>query len=463
MVLLGFRLEKSLQEELENNFENELTFSENISDFIDSLKNKKYDTIVIEEKNLQEEALINLIKKVGEYQRRGVIIVLGETSNLKVVAGSVKAGAYDYILKPETNSNIIKIIEKSVKDCKVLAERIDKHKSSGDKLIGQTREIVELYKMIGKVATSRVPVLVIGEKGTGKTSVAKAIHQFSDWSTKPLISINCTSFQNELIERKMFGYEKGAFKGAIFPQIGELEKANGGTLHLGNVESLSLDMQSKILYFLEKGEFFRMGGAEPIKIDIRVVASTCENLEELIAKGKFIDELYRKLKVLEVNIPPLRERKDDIPLIIDHYLLECNEELRKNVRGISKPALKKMLRYDWPGNVNELKNAVKSSVALCRGTTILLEDLPNNVLGNKITRKKSDISGNELEEWIRIELLEMKNNKQKDYYGNIISKVERELIKQVLEMTNGKKVETADMLGITRNTLRTKMSNYELE
>ena len=133
-----------------------------------------------------------------------------------------------------------------------------------------------------------------------------------------------------------------------------------------------------------------MGGADPIKIDLRVVASTSENLEELINQGKFIDELYRKLKVLEVNIPPLRERKDDIPLIIDHYLIECNEELHKNVKGVSKPALKKILRYDWPGNVNELKNAVKSAVALCRGGSILIEDLPSNVLGTKVTKRKGD-------------------------------------------------------------------------
>lgn len=463
MVLLGFRLEKSLREELENNFENELTFAEDITGFIDCLKSKKYETIVIEEKNLQEEALINLIKKVGEYQKKGVIIVLGETSNLKVVAGSIKAGAYDYILKPLAASEIIKIIEKSVKDFRLLAERIDKHKSTGDKLIGQTKQIVELYKTIGKVATSRVPVLVFGEKGTGKTSVAKSIHQFSDWSNKPLISLNCTSYQSDLLERKMFGYEKGAFKGAVFPQIGELEKANGGTLHLGNIESLSLDMQSKILYFLEEGEFFRLGGAEPIKIDIRVVATTCENLEELINQGKFIDELYRKLRVLEVNIPPLRDRKDDIPLIVDHYLIECNDELHKNIKGVSKPALKKLLRYDWPGNVNELKNAIKSAVALCRGTSILIEDLPSNVLGTKVNKKRGDLQTTDLKEWIKDEIEVFKKNNQKDYYGNIISKVEKELIRQVLEMTNGKKVETAEILGITRNTLRTKMSNYGLE
>lgn len=206
-----------------------------------------------------------------------------------------------------------------------------------------------------------------------------------------------------------------------------------------------------------------MGGAEPIKIDLRVVASTCENLEELINQGRFIDELYRKLKVLEVNIPPLRERKDDIPLIIDHYLIECNEELHKNVKGVSKPALKKILRYDWPGNVNELKNAVKSAVALCRGGSILIEDLPSNVLGTKVTKRKGDAQTSALKEWVKVEMEMYKTSNQKGYYGNIISKVEKELIHQVLEMTNGKKVETAEILGITRNTLRTKMSNYGLE
>ncbi|MGL4425175.1 MAG: sigma 54-interacting transcriptional regulator, partial [Cetobacterium sp.] len=274
---------------------------------------------------------------------------------------------------------------------------------------------------------------------------------------------NCTSFQNNLLERKLFGYEKGAFEGAVFLQIGDLEKANGGTLHLGNIESLSLDMQSKILYLLQEGEFFRMGGSEPIEMDIRIVATTSENLEELINKKMFIDELYNKLKILEINIPPLRDRKDDIPFIIDQYLSGCNLELHKTVKGVSKPAMKKIMRYDWPGNVNELKNAVKSAVALCRGSSILVEELPGNVTGNKISKRKGDNQSWVLTDWIEGELLGLKNNKQNNYYGIIISKVEKELIRQVLEITSGKKVETAELLGITRNTLRTKMNNYGLE
>lgn len=464
MLLLGLRLDTELKLEFENNFENETTFVDNVVEFMDCIKTKKYDVILIEERNSKEEILINLITKITEFQKKVVIIILGDTSNLKIIAGSIRAGAYDYILKPESVENIVKIVEKSFKDYKMMAERVDKTKSTGQKLIGRTKGMINLYKIIGKVANSSVPVLVIGERGTGKTSVAASIHQFSSAHDKPLISINCNSYRSGLLERKLFGYEKGSFEGAVFSQFGELEKAEGGILHLANIEALSLDMQSKILFLLEENKFFRLGAAEPVNAFVRIIASTSVNLEEQISKGNFIDELYRKLKVLEINIPTLRDRKEDIPFIIDHYIAECNQELNKNVKGISKAALKKIMRYDWPGNVNELKNAIKSAVAMCRGASILIEDLPPNVMGEKILSFKDKEEVISLENWIREEIAKLKAIKKKgDYYFEIISKVEKELIRQILESTNGKKVETAEILGITRNTLRTKMNNYDLE
>ena len=339
---------------------------------------------------------------------------------------------------------------------------MDTNRKIGDKLIGRSKEMIDLYKMIGKVAGNDVPVLVVGERGTGKTSVAKAIHQLSNVSDEGFLSINCNSFRGELIERKLFGYEIGAFQGANFNQRGILEQEEMKILHLGNVESLSLDMQSKILYLLEEQKFFRLGGQDAIQSKVRVIASTSEDLESRIQEGKFIEELYRKLRVVEIHIPPLRNRKNDIPFIADHYIMECNIELNTNIRGISRPALKKIMRYDWPGNVNELKNAIKSAMTLSRGTSILLEDLPSSVLGEKVM-SKAGIGELSLKEWIRQEIQYYKNENSQDYYGQIISKVEKELISQILEMTNGKKVETAEILGITRNTLRTKMNNYGLE
>ena len=464
MLLLGLRLDEELKLEFESNHVNELTFVENVVNFMEAIKTKKFEAILIDERNSKEDALLNLITKITEFQKRVVIIILGETSNLRIIAGSIKAGAYDYVLKPESPENVVKIVEKSVKDYKILAERVDKTKSTGEKLIGRSKPMIDLYKIIGKVANNSVPVLVIGERGTGKTSVAKAIHQFSNVHDKPIISVNCNSYRSGLLERKLFGYEKGSFEGAVFSQFGELEKAEGGILHLANIESLSLDMQSKILFLLEENKFFRLGGAEPINAFIRIIATTSVNLEELIEKGQFIDELYRKLKVVEINIPTLRERKEDIPFIIDHYMAECNQEMNKNIRGISKLALKKIMRYNWPGNVNELKNAVKHAVAMCRGVSILVEDLPPNVIREKSLNFKEEVRNLTFESLVKSEISQLKmESKKSDYYFEIISKMEKELIRQVLEMTNGKKVDTAEILGITRNTLRAKMNSYDLE
>lgn len=464
MTFLGFRIEKDLRDEIEGNVEDVLLYVETVGEFIDKIKEKSYDCVLIEEKNLPSETLINLIKKVNEFQQRTVIIIIGQSSNLKVVAGSIKAGAYDYLLKPMPASEILRVCGKAVRDHKLMAERVERNKNIGDKLIGQTKEIVQVYKKIGQVAAGRMPVLVVGEKGTGKKSVARAIHQFGESAKKPFISINCLSFPHSLLERRLFGYEKGAFEGAIFSQAGELEKANGGTLHLGNIEALSLDVQSKLLYFLQEGEFFRLGGADPIKTDMRIIATTSTDLGKEAKEGRFIEELLDTLKVLEIVIPPLRNRKDDIPFIIDNYLRECNRELNKSVKGISKPAMKKILRFDWPGNVNELKNAIKSAVAMCRGTSIVIEDLPSDVAGVRPSRRNGTYQTWMLNEWIEDELKNYKKSTHKgSYYSYIIAQVEKELIKQVLEQTNGKRIETAEILGITRNTLRTKMANYGLE
>jgi two-component system nitrogen regulation response regulator GlnG len=461
--VLGVFLDNKFKSEISESLDGSIEFVEDITKALEVLEDAKYEAVLIDGDSLEKQQLIEAIEKITMSQKKIITMIIGERSSLDLVGGSIKAGAYDYVLKPVESLKISRLLEKALRDQKLKAEKVDKNKNTGDKLIGQTKEIVEVYKMIGKMAASRVPVLVVGEKGTGKKSVAVSIHQFSDFNDKPFVSINCTAFQNEFLERKIFGYEKDAFPGASFGQMGELEKVSGGTLYLGNIESLSINMQSKILGVLQEGEFFRIGGTELLKTDLRIITASSENIEELIVNGKFIEELYHKLRVLEIEIPPLRDRKDDIPFIIDHYIVECNEEFGKNVKGVSKPAIKKIMRYDWPGNVSELKNAIRSAVALCRGSSILVEDLPANVIGSKLSKRRGDIQDWILADWIEGEISVLRGNSQKDYYGNVISKVEKELIRQVLEMTSGKKVETAEILGITRNTLRTKMNNYGLE
>jgi two-component system nitrogen regulation response regulator GlnG len=457
-------LEKKLELELTESTGGEVSFIDNFSDIFDEIKRNKYNAVILDGDELKYEKLIEVIERILNVYKKMIVIVIGERAGLNVIAGSVKAGAYDYLMKPVDGERIKKIIEKALKDQKLKAEKVGTKITAGEeKIIGSTPAMVDVYKMVGKVASSNVSVLITGEKGTGKQLVAKAIHKFSERQEMPFMTINCSAMQDIILERKIFGYEQGAFKGAVISQVGELEKANGGTLFLGNIEDLSLDSQVKILSVLQEGEFFRIGGTTTIKVDLRLVASTSQNLEELIVEGKFSEELYHRLKVLDIEMPALRERKDDIPFLIDHYIQTFNDEFQKSVKGVSKPAINKIMKYDWPGNVRELQNAIKSAMALCRGSSLLIEDLPANVIGAKISKRHGDIQDWVLADWIEGEISILKSNNQKNYYGNIISRVERELIRQVLEITNGKKVETAEILGITRNTLRTKMNNYGLE
>lgn len=461
MNVLGVTLGKKYSDDLMNVFNEEIVFIDNYSDVFDEVKSKKYSAMILEGDELSKDKLLEIIERILNIQKKLIIFVIGERSNLNVVAGTIKAGAYDYILKPIEADKIYRLVDKSIKDQRMKSEKIGKAITvTEDKLIGNTIDMVDIYKMIGKVAASNVPLLISGEGGTGKQLVAKAVHQFSDRAEKNFISVNCTMIQSSVLEKKFFGFESN---NGLDSQMGYLEQADNGTLFLRDVGELGLDMQARLLAVLQEGEFTRIGGSNLLKTDVRIIASSSKNLEELINDGKFREDLYHKLKVVEINVPALRERKDDIPYLIENFMSQFNHTGTKNIKGVSKPAMKKIMKYDWPGNIRELKNTIKSAITLCRGTNILPEDLPANVIGAKISKRHGDIQDWVLADWIEGEIDILNNNNQKNYYGNVISRVERELIRQVLEITNGKKVEAAEILGITRNTLRTKMNNYGLD
>ena len=396
MTLLGFRLENELKDELESNFENELRFAENISSFMELLKERKYEAVVIDETNLQQDALVNLVKKITETHKRSVIIIMGETSNLKLVAGVIKAGAYDYILKPISPKDVNKILEKAVKDHKLLAERVDRNKNTGDKLIGQTKEIVEVYKMIGRVANSRIPVLVVGEKGTGKSSVATAIHQFSDWNTKPFLSVNCTSFQNNLLERKLFGYEKGAFTGASSQgKKGLFEAANDSTLFLDEINSLPLALQGKILRAIETKTISRIGSTVTRKVNFRLITATNEDLLKMVHEKRFREDLYYRLNIVPIYLPPLQERKEDILPLVEYFRkYYCN--IYNKTKIFSQKTLKAILDYKWPGNIRELRNFVERSFIMITGEIIELSNIAPLLFIERKPSSNSNSSSDEL-------------------------------------------------------------------
>lgn len=457
-------LSKKEEDELSGKFQDDIGFIDNFSDVFEEVKNNKPDVIVLEGDELSYEKLLEVIERIINFHKKAIIFVVGERSNMKIVAGSIKAGAYDYILKPFDPDTLVKRVEKAVKDLKLKAEKIEYNQEDLDEvLIGNTKEMVDIYKIIGKVSDTNVPILISGENGSGKELVAKSIHNFSDRQEMAFVTVNCATLHGDILEKKFFGYEIETYEISSTVQQGYLELANNGTLFLKEIGELNLDMQAKLLSVLQVGEFSRIGGSHILKAEVRIIASSSKNLEELVNEGKFREDLYHKLKVVGIDVPPVRERKDDIPILVDSFIKRFNEENAQNIKGISKPALKKILKYEWPGNIRELKNTIKSSMALCRGNSILVEDLPAAVIGAKISKRHGDIQDWVLADWVEGEIEILKQSNQKNYYGNIISRVERELIRQVLESTNGKKVETAEILGITRNTLRTKMNNYGLE
>ncbi len=464
MNILGISLSEEIKDTLLENLDGNFSFESNYNNVQKYTSLTKYSIIIMDIDSLEEIAKIKeVIKLVYESQSKAIIIAIGEKATLDLIAWAIQLGLYDYLLKPVDGNDVIKIIEKALKDQRLKAEKIKKKESPRGTVIGNSPKMVEVYKKIGKVATNKIPVLISGEKGNGKTAVAKSIHRFSCLKERPFVSVNCTAYQKEFLDRKLFGFEKGNIFESQVEQIGILEKGFGGSIHLGNIESLDLTLQAKILGILQEGAFFRVGGSKMIKSDIRIIATTSVNLEELIMNGKFIEELYHRLRILEIEIPPLRERKDDIPLMIHHFMKRFNEEFGKDIKGVSTPAMKKIMRYDWPGNVRELKSAIKSAMVLSRSKSLLIEDLPSNIIGNKITKRRGDIQDWILSDWVEGEIQMLQGLNKKDYYSNVISRVERELIRQVLEISNGKKVETAETLGITRNTLRTKMNNYNLD
>ncbi|MCK5779739.1 MAG: sigma-54-dependent Fis family transcriptional regulator [Psychrilyobacter sp.] len=464
MNILGINLEEKIRGSLLENLDGDFYFENNSNSVEHCIENSKYNLIIVDIDGLGDlEKTKTVIEKIITFQSKAIVITLGERATLDFIAWAIQLGIYDYLLKPIEDIDVINIVTKALRDQKMKAEKVKKKDETQGTVIGNTAKMVEVYKKIGKVATNKIPVLISGEKGNGKKAIAQSIHSFSCLKQQPFVSVNCTAYQKEFLDRKLFGHEQGSMFESQVDQIGILEKGNGGSIHLGNIESLDLTLQAKILGLLHEGAFFRVGGSKMIKVDIRIIATTSENIEELIMNGKFIGELYQRLRILEIEVPPLRERKDDIPLLIHHFMVKYNENFSKDVQGVSTPAMKKIMRYDWPGNVRELKSAVKAAMVLSREKSILVEDLPANIIGNKTSKRRGDIQDWILSDWVEGEIQMLQGLNQRDYYGNVISRVERELIKQVLEVANGKKVEAAETLGITRNTLRTKMNNYDLD
>lgn len=334
-----------------------------------------------------------------------------------------------------------------------------------DNVIGSSPAMLDVLALIGQVAASRATILLLGETGVGKELIAKAIHYNSPRREKPLIRIHCAALAPQLLETELFGHVKGAFTGAVRDKIGRFEAADGGTIFLDEVGTLDSQIQIKLLRVLQEREFERVGDHRTIGIDVRVIAATNISLEEEMRKGTFRDDLYYRLNVVTVNIPPLRARREDIPRLIDHFLDYYNKENNRNLRKMSRHVLDTLLRYPWPGNVRELENAIERAVVLSTGEEVSEDLLPLQI--RMFAQQVRNAGADEPIETLARRLAQLAVNqyqmREGEVYERVIGEIERHLIRESLSRNGGVKTRTADFLGINRNTLNKKVKDLEIE
>ena len=378
------------------------------------------------------------------------VIVMTAFTDMQAAVDSYGGGAFEYIPKPFDLDEAIQIINRALEK---------KPKTRGLKglkaaeIIGEAQSMQVVFRAIGKLSNTNATVLVQGESGTGKELIAKSLHKNSPRFDMPFIALNMADIPKELVESELFGHEKGAFTGAVDKRIGRFEQANGGTLFLDEIGDMPLDSQTRLLRVLSNKEFYRVGGDKPIKVDVRIIAATHQNLENLVFEKKFREDLFYRLNVIKIDVPALKNRKEDVSLLSKYFLKNHADSLGEELRVISEEAEKFLLKYDWPGNVRQLENVCYWLTLMSPTQNVKVQDLPTEIKNYEITELPSSSWEDSLSSWLK--------NISKDFDGELSNiannKIEKILINVALERTNGKKNEAAKLLGWGRNTLAKKM------
>ncbi len=388
-------------------------------------------------------------EEIKKFRPNQIVIFITAFGSISLAVEAVKKGAYDFIEKPFDNDNLLLKVKRAVEHCamqgeiKTLKTRLQANTSHH--IIGDNTGLKQVVAQVKRVAETNATVLIHGESGTGKELIANAVHYNSNRATGPFIAVNCGAIPLTLMESELFGYEKGAFTDAKEAKAGTFEQANGGTLFLDEIGELPMDAQVKLLRVLEDRKITRIGGKKSIPVDVRIVAATNRILEEEVQKGNFRLDLLYRLNIFTVTIPPLRERKQDIPLLVDYFISKHNKGLNLNIKGISQTAIDKINAYDWPGNVRDLENAIQSAMILTPGEVIQTEHLPLRIKGYE-----------------QIEIIASTEN-EKGGIKEINAQVEKELILETLKKHNFNRTLTAEALNISRKTLFNKMKRYGLD
>jgi DNA-binding NtrC family response regulator len=409
-----------------------------------------YD-LVFTDLNLPKLDGMKVLRHVLDESPDTMCIILTGYGTIKGSVEAIKMGAFDYISKPVKSDELVMVVEKALKYRRLERENILlkqqlRKKYQFENFIGDSKPIQKVFELIEKVADTDSTVLITGESGTGKELIAKAIHYNSYRRDNPMVVINCGAIPEELLESELFGHEKGAFTGAHKMRVGRFELANGGTIFLDEIGDMSPNLQVKLLRVLQEQKFERVGGTRTLEIDVRIIAATNKNLINAVNQGTFRQDLYYRLNVIPIRVPPLRHRKSDIPLLIDFFLKRIDPRKRNGISGFSSEATDVLAAYDWPGNVRELENMVERMSILANGDKVDMEDIPESIKGK---------AG-------RVESVEVTIPKDGIVFDQAVEEYEKKLILEALNETNWVKTKAAKLLNINRTTLIEKMKKKKL-
>jgi nitrogen regulation protein NR(I) len=433
---------------------------------IEAVRRQVPDAVILDVR-LPDMPGLEAFDEIRRIDSRLPVIIVTAFSTADTAIEAMKRGAFEYLLKPVDFHQLRDLVNKAIELSRlrhvpaVFAEDEHPDDDTVDRIVGHTPQMQELYKAIGRVAPLDVSVLLQGESGTGKELVARAIYQHSPRSQGPFLAINCAAMPEGLLESELFGHEKGSFTGADRRRIGIFEQADKGTLFLDEIGDMTLSTQPKLLRLLQEQQFERVGGEESIRTDVRVIAATNQDLERKAAAGEFRYDLLYRLKVYTIDLPPLRNRKDDLPLLIAHFLKVLNRDLRKRVTSVAPEAMRLLEVYPWPGNVRELQSAIKHSYVQSSGEVITPECLPTH-LRDELPAYSSGIDTASKDLKVVEMIGQLMRRGEPDIYAKVTAAVDRVILETVLRHVKGNQVHAAEVLGMSRTTLRAKMRSLGL-
>ena len=429
----------------------------NASDALDALRHDRPDVVVSDIRMPGMDGL-SFLERIQEQHKELPVIIMTAHSDLDSAVSAFHGGAFEYLPKPFDIDEAIEQVRRACRHSQQTEKVVATEALDSPEIIGEAPAMQEVFRAIGRLARSNVTVLINGESGTGKELVAQALHRHSPRASSPFIALNMAAIPRDLMESELFGHERGAFTGAQTRRVGRFEQADGGTLFLDEIGDMPAELQTRLLRVLADGEFYRVGGHEPVKVDVRIIAATHQHLEELVEQGVFREDLFHRLNVIRVHIPALRERREDIPLLMQHFLSTSAKELGTELKALMPETTEALQQIEWPGNVRQLENTARWLTVMSSGQNIHVEDLPPEL-------KVGESAGSPAKEWqalLRRWAQQKLQQGEDSLLDEALPAFETVMIKVALEHTGGRRQDAAQLLGWGRNTLTRKIKELEL-